>query len=294
VSIILIKAVYLLPARGLMSVKKKLARWGIGLLASFLCVNSSARDLVEGGKASSCQSLNIGVSISIPPWVIKDQDKGIELDLLRQSFNPEQYCVEPNYLSVSLAFQLFEQGKLDGLLNAGGDVNQGYLSQPVVTFQNVAVSMQEKAFPKVIDIPFLADKSVVAFQKASRFLGDQFSEMAAKNDQYKEVAEQRLQLNLLFIRDVDFIVLDRSIFGYYWSEALKDKRLARFRGQFSRPVTMHALFAPTPYPFLFKDEQVRDTFNAGLAALRKSGEYKKILNSYSDLVDIYVGDLTKH
>ena len=201
---------------------------------------------------------------------------------------PLGYCIAPKYLSFALAYQLFDRGELDGVINArNGAAKGGYLSDPVVTFQNIAVSLKEKNYPEQIALDFLKDKTVVAFQRATVFIGPEFKAMADSNPLYREVAKQSLQINLLFVRDADFIVMDRSIFGYYWYQALEDPALASYRDKFRRQVRLHEIFDKSEYPFIFRLKTVRDDFNRGLKDIRDSGEYERIFNRYAYLRDLY-------
>lgn len=234
------------------------------------------------------KTLKIGVSFAIPPWVIAENNSGIELDILKQALQPTGYVISPNYLSFSLAYSLFEAGKLDGVINAKETaLKAGFFSDPVVTFQNIAISLKDNNYPKQISPDFLVDKSVVAFQKASILLGDEFYEMTKQNPQYLEVAKQSLQINLLMIRNIDFIIMDKSIFGYYWRQAQSNPNLLRAKSKLDQSVTFHHMFQPNDYRFVFKTKQVRDDFNAGLAELRRNGEYDRIFERYSHLSDLY-------
>jgi polar amino acid transport system substrate-binding protein len=174
--------------------------------------------------------LKIGISFAIPPWVIPENNTGIELDILKEAFKVNGYQIAPNYLSFALSYSLFEADKLDGILNVTeASVKKGFYSAPVLHFQNVAVSLKEKGFPAELELNFLEDKSIVAFQKASVLLGDTFNQIVSKNLRYQEVANQSLQINLLMIRDVDFIIMEKNIFGYYWQKSLSDPHLIRAR-----------------------------------------------------------------
>lgn len=242
----------------------------------------------DSSPSTNTATLNIGISFAIPPWVITENDSGIELDILKQAFLNTGYTVKPNYLPFALAYSLFDAGKLDGVINAKESaLNTGYFSEPVVTFQNVAISLQDKNYPEHIEMSFLVDKSVVAFQKASLLLGDDFKNMILKSSTYQEVAKQSLQINLLMIRNIDFIIMDKSVFGYYWQEAQNDPNLIRAKSKLDRPVRFHYLFEPTPYRFVFKSEKVRDDFNLGLSKLKKNGGYDDIIKRYSHLNDLY-------
>lgn len=232
--------------------------------------------------------LNIGISFAIPPWVIPETNTGIELEILQEAFKVNGYRIAPNYLSFAMSYSLFEANKLDGILNVTEtSVKKGFYSAPVLTFQNVAISLQEKNFPPDLKINFLADKTIVAFQKASILLGEEFGQMVAKNMRYQEVAKQSLQINLLMIRDVDFIIMEKNIFGYYWQQAQSDPHLMRARSKLNRPVQFHYLFEPNEYRFVFATEQIRNDFNKGLEVIKANGLYDAIFERYAHLRDLH-------
>lgn len=230
--------------------------------------------------------LRIGVSFSIPPWVMRHNDRGIELDLLREAFAVEGHQVEPIYLAFARVYDAFDSGELDGVVNARpGATQRGFYSQPVVLFHNYAISLKKKGFPEDIKIDFMRDKHVVGFQNASRLLGDEFKAMAAQSQNYSEIAKQSVQINLLFVREVDFIVMDRSIFGYYWQQALASG--SRHSSSYRQSVTFHPVFEETPYSFVFIEREIRDAFDRGMKSLRDSGRYQEIIGEYDALKDLY-------
>ncbi len=244
---------------------------------------------VHATSSDQARVIEVGISMSIPPWVIKENDSGIELDIIRGALEDKGYRIEPVYLPFERAYKLFDVGQLDVVMNAKpGITRHGFLSDPVVTFQNYAISLTKKAFPKDIGWEHLSTHSVVAFQKAKDLLGPDFKAAVARNKDYQEIAKQELQVNLLFVRELDFVVMDKSIFGYFWKQALQKNQLkAQARKRFEQEVTFHPIFPPSPYPFIFKSEQVKDDFNQGLLELKANGEYQQILDKYNHLRDLY-------
>jgi len=232
------------------------------------------------------REIKMGISMSIPPWVIKKDNSGIELDILVAAFNPRQYVIKPSYVPFARAYSHFESGLLDGVINANKTISKsGYLSDTVVTFQNVAISLAQKHYPEKFPIDFLKDKSVIAFQNAKKVLSAEFGAMADRNPRYQEVPQQGQQISMLFIREIDFIVMDKSIFGYYWNQAVNDKSKAAYN--YHKPVRFHPVFKPSPYPFIFKEKHIRDEFNHGLKRIKESGEFDRILKKYDHLSDLY-------
>lgn len=239
--------------------------------------------------AKTKHDITIGVSFSIPPWVIQEKDAGIELDILRAALEQTDYNVKLLYAPFSRVHRQFELGKIDGFINAKPGSNKtGYLSDIVVTFQNVAISLKKKDYPENINFNFLQDKHVVAFQRARDYLGDEFAFMAETNQHYREVANQQLQINLLFIRGIDFIVMDKSIFGYFWHDALNNhQEKAALINQFKADVTIHPIFPKSDYAFRFIDKPLRDVFNRGLQRIKQDGTYTMIFNRYDKLRNLH-------
>ena len=257
------------------------------LILLFLSVSLHAEDAPSSFLQP--QKFEIGISMSIPPWVIKENDSGIELDILRASLDPKKYDIQPVYVPFERAYKLFGDGQLDAVMNAKANVvKDGYLSKPVVTFHNYAISLSSKNYAKNIPMAFLHGKNVVGFQKSSQLLGAEYAQMARLNRNYQEVPRQDLQINLLFIREIDFIVMDKSIFGYHWYQAIQNKTNKRIIiDRLKQKVTFHPLFEPSPYPFLFKEQHVRDDFDRGLDKIRSDGRYQQIMDRYDHLSDLY-------
>lgn len=231
--------------------------------------------------ADAPKPLRIGVSFSIPPWVFANEDQGIELDILKESLKGSDYSIEPVYLPFNRAFYMYDQGQLDGIINARiGSVESGYYSEPAVTFQNIAISRAEKDFPESFPMEFFSGRHVVAFQRASQFLSDAFGDAVRDNPDYQEAANQELQLNLLFYRDVDFIIMEKQIFRHFIARMQTETSDGEILYGPPSDVRLHPVFPMTHYRFVFRDPDVRDAFDEGLRALKASGRYDRIIESY--------------
>ena len=258
------------------------------VLALFLSFAALAQETgqVPEGQSNQGRQLKLGLSFSIPPWVIREEDSGLKLEIIRKAFEVSGYQIKPVYVPNSRAYKLFEQKQIDAVLSPSKPVtNIGYLSEPVTSFHNVAISLKKKGFPKDIPISFLSDKSVVAFQKAHQFLGAEFGEIAGHNANYEEITQQHLQVNLLFVREVDFIVMDRSVFGYFWKKAVEQEYPGDER--FLQEVQVHELFSKSIYHYLFLEKAVRDQFDLGLKKIREQGVYDQLVKQYAKAFQEY-------
>src|SRR5690606_606635 len=119
----------------------------------------------------------------------------------------------------------------------------------------------------------LKDKSVSAFQSATRYMGTAFAEMAKKNPRYREKRDQLTHVRLLFTKQVDSIVTDKNIFQYYANQLREDIDT-------SQPVVYHNIFPPNSYKVIFRDKQLRDDFNKGLRHLHETGRYEQFFDAY--------------
>jgi polar amino acid transport system substrate-binding protein len=236
--------------------------------AHFACGEAGGREKI----------IRVGVSFSIPPWVVQESNSGIELELLSAALKFDGYTVRPVYVPFERSFALFETGEVDAVVNARpGAVSSGYYSDVFVYFQNVAISLARRGFDRQIPMEKLLNSKVVAFQRASEFLGEKFKVIADSNPDYEEVANQQLQINLLFFRDVEFIVMEQEIFRFFHQQAIEQADLnSSTRNTLKQAVTLHPMFAPTPYRIVFRDKKTRDDFNRGLQRLKDEGIYQSL------------------
>ncbi|MFB2855663.1 hypothetical protein ACE1BL_11775 [Aeromonas allosaccharophila] len=129
------------------------------------------------------QPLKVGVSFAIPPYVIEGDNRGIELDLLKEAFAGSGYEPSFEYLPLERTFRLFESGKLDAIINVRpGMVDTLFLTRPVITFHNRIFSLRTTHISTLDD---LHSKRVTAFQRARIILGGEFATMANQNPHYE-------------------------------------------------------------------------------------------------------------
>ncbi|QSX38970.1 transporter substrate-binding domain-containing protein [Shewanella sedimentimangrovi] len=224
--------------------------------------------------------LTIGVSFSIPPYVIQENNTGLELELLNMALADAGHRVNITYLPLARTFHELREGKLDGIINVHeGMVDKVFYSDVAIVFQNCAISLAKNQL-KIDSIRDLKDKRIVAFQRASVLLGPEFSQVVTANDEYSEVARQLLQVYMLMKDRVDAVVMDRHIFNYYRRQALLQNALNATELQQS--LVYHEIFPPTEYRFAFQSERIRDDFNRGLKQLKADGRWQQLHEKYQD------------
>lgn len=222
--------------------------------------------------------IRVGISKSIPPYVFRDTNKGIEIEIFREALKTKGYELAPIFMSFKRTFVQLEEGQVDAILNIKkGTIKNAYYSDVVITFENVAISLKKKKYPEIFSFEFLADKHVIAFQQAHVNLGREFRQAIENNPNYQEYAEQSVQVNRLFLdRNADFIILEKRIF-----QQLRREAKEQLGDKVWQEVTYHHIFEPTLYRFAFRDSMVCADFNDGLHRIRKNGIYDQILQKYS-------------
>lgn len=218
--------------------------------------------------------INMAFGVSLPPYVIEGGE-GMEYEIIKRSLELKGYGLKPQYVP----FARIIVSMRDKSVEAAATVNEDsgladvFYSDSHITYQNAAIALASKKY-KIEKIADLADKTIVAFQKATDYLGPEFEAMAKANKGYKELANQELQIAMLHNDRTDIVVSDINIFKYYKKTSSKaNKNLTQAESVFS-------IFPPVNYKVAFTDKKVRDDFNEGLKELKKSGEYNKIIEGY--------------
>ncbi|WP_165602628.1 substrate-binding periplasmic protein [Candidatus Terasakiella magnetica] len=218
--------------------------------------------------------MKIAVGLSIPPYVIKEKAKGIEYDILKEVLNSQGYEMEPVYVPLSRTLHLIKYGQVDGIMSTGQKDLPGCYTNPHITYWNFAITLKSRNL-EIHSVADLQDKTVLAFQNASKYLGAQYAQMTKTNPKYKEIADQSVQNKLLFNKRVDVVIADRYIFEWFRTH-MPVKSVA----DTSQEVVHHRLFDPSHFSSVFKDSDVCLAFNKGLEAMKVSGRYGEIIASY--------------
>lgn len=218
--------------------------------------------------------ITVGTGFALPPYVIIENESGLEIDIVRAAFQAEGLQIKLQFLPPARTLLLAQRRQLDAVttVNEGSGL-AGHYSDSHISYQNYAITLQPRQL-RLNSLADLAGYRVAAFQNARLALGKAYADMAASNPQYSEYADQATQNRLLFNRRTDIVVGDKLIFDYL------TRQLAASLDT-NTSIDYHPLFPPTPYKLWFADSQLRDRFNKGLASIRKNGSYQRIINSYT-------------
>jgi len=244
-----------------------MAGWG----AIAVMVLGTGCALVSQVRASP---LLVGFGTNKPPYVFEFEGRGLEYDLVAAALREGGIEMQPYYAPSERLHLMLKRGELDAITTTSRDSGiSAFYSDSYIEYRNVAVSLTRNRI-HLQRIEDLAGYSVSAFQRARYLLGNEFGAMAGANSGYREEARQITRNLLLYAGRVEVVVADERIFRAF-------NPLIAQQVDVQQPVTLHALFPATPYAVGFIDKASRDGFNTGLAALRASGEYARIMAAYA-------------
>ncbi|QOL24362.1 transporter substrate-binding domain-containing protein [Thalassotalea sp. LPB0316] len=221
----------------------------------------------------SPSELELVTGLAKPPFILENLSSGLQLDLITEILASQN--IDVSYIPMPLGRNItgFQRGNVDGVITIPPNYKYPsmYISEPYIYYQNVAVSLSDSHI-QLKNIKDLSSYSIIAFQNAKKFLGEEFANVAAYSIDYRELANQKQQIEMLFSRRVEVIVLDINIFKYF----VRDN-ISKVGGM---PFEVHYLFPERGYSVGFKKEAHMKLFNAGLETIKANGTYQMIQDNY--------------
>lgn len=231
------------------------------------------------------QVVNIGCTISAPPFVIKENNRGILLDILHEALASQNITANFSYGSNHQTTEDFTKGKLDALCITRSTLPATtYTSaEPAISFQNSAVTLKENG----ITLHHTSDLShyrVLSFHAASTVLPQAYSQAIKRSPLYLEASNQAEQVKALFLREVDVVIIGEPIFRFYLT---KLRRSDPGNALYYQKYSFTELFEPSFYYPAFRTKDLRDKFDQGFKSLQDSGQLERIHKEYQRLIDRY-------
>lgn len=214
----------------------------------------------------AAEPLRVGLHLSAP-WSFynaQGEPDGYEYRLVSRVFAEAGYQVQYEFHSYSRLLKQFSDKKLDCASPVAIPVEGASYTQPYLPFQDVAISRQDAGLT-VNSLHDLRDKLIAAYQQAQQVLGEEFAQ-AVSSAGYLELAERKLQLELLFNDRVQLVVGEQRVLLYLAA------KLAPHIG-----LTIHPIFDAKSYPAACWQPEHTAAFNRGLAQLAQNGGLTDIL-----------------
>ena len=216
--------------------------------------------------------------LSKPPFVMANEDRGMQLEIIEAAFAKSNRFVRFTYLPLSRHLDVFHSRGFDGIITLTEHQQaQGIcLSAPYIVYQNVVVTLANSTL-KINKLDDLAELNVAAFQNATKFLGEKYHAIFTNSPHYTELADQQSQVGLLFSGRVDALVMDINIFKHLLANK---RRESSNRKDYNKEFVIHFLFKPRVYTAGFKNKQLCQQFDQGIKAIMDDGSYQQIIDSY--------------
>lgn len=219
--------------------------------------------------------MRIGFRV-VAPYAVQAADgalSGLEYELVTVAAAAGGLDIRPDVAPFGRLPENFRRAQIDGFVPASPAMNlPGCMSQTVLTYRNVAFSLRENNLA-IAAVSDLFRHDVIAFQNAALVLGTEMAAVARDNPDYREVANQMLQVRALYSGRTDVVIADRRIFRYL--SLSSDSGI-----DIGRALTEHALFPPTPYAVAFRQPESCAAFNDGLERIMRDGRYDAILQHW--------------
>lgn len=165
----------------------------------------------------------------------------------------------------------------------------GSRSVPYIFYQNGASVLKSSGLT-VRSLADLAGKRVITFSGAPDVLPGLRAAIPSFGD-FRERADQMVHSNLLFAGRVDAVLADGLIFAEY-NRQLQEKAKSAGGLPFdpAQPVQFTAIFPPTSYSMVFRDESLRTDFDRCFAELKAKGRVDAIDREWVARYAATVGD----
>ncbi len=217
------------------------------------------------------KEVKVAFGDKLAPYIIQP-NSGMEFEIIKSAFEQKSYKIDPIFVPFARLAKSAETGVYDvvATINEDSKIKNVYYSDSYITYENVAISIKDY---KIKNINDLKNKSIIAFQDANIYLGNEFAYAMKNNSNYYELANQEGQVASLMKERVEVVIIDLNIFKYYYNKSSLFKQ---------KQYIVYRIFKPTLYKLAFRDKKIRDDFNEGLKQLKNNGTYNKILKKYTE------------
>lgn len=200
------------------------------------------------------KSLDIVVGLERPPYIVKGQSKGYELELINAILSTLDHSANYLFVPFGRSEKMLMNDNIDAMTTTNAHMisDRALLTEPYVVYHNVVISLAERSI-SVDKVADLSRHTIATFEEAHKVLGGEFNQAISKSPMYTQVSDRLAQLELLFRGRVEVIVMDINIFNYFYN-LNKD--------QFGDiDYKIHDIFPKTHYQMAFKDHRLVAGFN---------------------------------
>jgi polar amino acid transport system substrate-binding protein len=215
----------------------------------------------------------------LPPYLIPDGGAGMEFEIVDKALAEAGHKLVPHFLRQENIKEEIKANPVDGLCpcDENLEIEKTFFSNSHISYQNAAI-LSEKSKFQIRSVSDLKGKKIFAFQNAKLYLGEDFKKVVENNPEYQEIPLRGKHMGIAMNTPDAVIIMDKNIFEYYLAQYI-------FSDIGGLNFTVSEIFPENDYKVAFFSEKLRDDFNAGLAKLKKNGQYGKILEKYKNLLE---------
>lgn len=208
----------------------------------------------------------IAITCPYAPYFGLGNDSGTEWALIASALRKADR--EPKYLYVDYdeGVRYAESNYVAGIWICGGMrwPKNGFFPSTPLLKRNFVVITREAAELEIARLEDLSGITVAAHPDVLRVLSPQLESMPKESTEIRGVANHALLASLLTTGQIDALITEKSVF----QESLK--RVPEDADP-TQPLTFHEIFAPVSPVILFKEEDLRDRFDAAWKAITDGG-----------------------
>lgn len=211
----------------------------------------------------------------------KGTEQGLEIDIVKNALKIQGYQVQVKQLP-QLALQTVLEDDIEVAGAAGtqtGQITGVHYSDVYINYENYVITRREDNFT-INRLEDLKGKKIAIFSDGHNQLGKAFQSLfnpfgrAGHTPDFYEINNQKVQLNMFFNRDVDVVIIDKTVFSWY------KKMVVPNLFDDADFVFHDVLPQVTGYKLAFRDRLLRDQFNAGLHQMMETGRYQQLIDYY--------------
>ena len=219
------------------------------------------------------REITVAMAKNLPPFFMMP-GSGIEYEIIKETFASQGIKMIPRFVPFGRLPFMLKNRHTDAVatINQGSRVHATY-SNPYVTYHNYAITLKSEQH-RIDKMEDLSRYKILAFQKATDYLGKDYQQAVGKNPRYKETHNQRHQAIDLYKKRIQVVVADKTIFLYFRRVVGREENIDT-----SGSLVFHRLFEPTHYSMGFHDTGLRSAFEKGMKQMRK-GRYQQIYDQY--------------
>lgn len=210
----------------------------------------------------------------IPPFCFPESNTGIEIDVIGEALALKGHKLIPKYFPLARVPVEFKVRRVDAAMtDLGAGEQGGFFANPAVIYNNAIITLKSRQH-KIHTPEDLQTLKISSFAGADTRYPAWLNQVRQQGHYFEE-NNQALQVIGLNNRKYDAVLSDVSIFQYFAAQLQRS-------GTQLQEFEVHPVFTPNPndYRPVFRSENIRNDFNAGLQELKSSGRYQAIYDHY--------------